>query len=125
MTIDNRIFDDLTRVAGGAASVLSALGKQLGEGLKEQMGEKMGDKFQSPFSARTAANDDIDRLQGVVTRLRMEQEEMKKRIAELESLLGQKAKSKTTATPKTKAKAATKPVKKTASPKSKTAKRKK
>lgn len=82
MTIDSRLFDDLSRVAGGAVSILSSVGKQLGEGLKEQM----GDKFSS--SSFSAANDDINRLQGVVTKLRMEQEEMKQRIAALESMLG-------------------------------------
>ncbi|MCB1559126.1 MAG: hypothetical protein KDJ50_09420, partial [Alphaproteobacteria bacterium] len=84
MPIDNKLFDDLTRVAGGAATVFAALGKQLGEGLKDQM----GDRFPSGGFSSAAANDDIDRLQGVVTKLRIEQEEMKARIAELEAMLG-------------------------------------
>lgn len=88
MPLDNKLFDDLTRVAGGAASVLAAIGKQVGEGLKDQM----GDKFQAPSFSGSAANDDVDRLQGVVTKLRLEQEEMKTRIAELEALLGVAAK---------------------------------
>ncbi len=88
MPLDNKLFDDLTRVAGGAASVLAAIGKQVGEGLKDQMGEKFP---ASPLSG-SAANDDVDRLQGVVTKLRLEQEEMKARIAELEALLGVAAK---------------------------------
>ncbi|MDY0030193.1 MAG: hypothetical protein RBR86_09660 [Pseudobdellovibrionaceae bacterium] len=88
MPLDNKLFDDLTRVAGGAASVLAAIGKQVGEGLKDQMGDKLpANSFSSP-----AANDDVDRLQGVVTKLRLEQEEMKARIAELEALLGVAAK---------------------------------
>ena len=102
---NNRILDDLTRVAGGAFSVLSALGKQVQNNLK--------DKMDVPFGA-SAANDDVVRLQGMVSKLRIEQEELKKRIAELESLAGvapKKAKSapkaaaKSTAKPKAKAKA--------------------
>lgn len=92
MSIDNRLFDDLTRVAGGAASILSAVGKQIGEGLKDQM----GDKFNFPSSSAggfSAANDDVERLQGVVTKLRMEQEDLKARIAALESMLNVKPKA--------------------------------
>ncbi len=92
MSIDNRLFDDLTRVAGGAASILSAVGKQIGEGLKDQM----GDKFNFPSSSAagfSAANDDVERLQGVVTKLRMEQEDLKARIATLESMLNVKPKA--------------------------------
>ncbi|HNQ92270.1 MAG TPA: hypothetical protein PKI93_04990 [Alphaproteobacteria bacterium] len=114
MSLDNKLFDDLTRVAGGAVSILSAVGKQLGEGLKDQMGDKFPS---SSFSAFSAANDDVDRLQGVVTKLRMEQEEMKARIASLEAMLGvatkkPAAKKKTAASAKKAV--AKKPVKKTA-----------
>lgn len=90
MAIDNKLFDDLTRVAGGAASILSAMGKQLGDGLKDRMEDRFGSSpFSGPFPA-SAANDDMDRLQGVVTKLRLEQEELKARVAELEALLGVK-----------------------------------
>lgn len=94
---NSRILDDLSRVAGGAFSVLSALGKQVQSNLKDQM----GDKFTSP-----AASDDMARLQGVVTKLRIEQEALKARIAELETMLGKKAPAKkVTPTAKAKAKA--------------------
>lgn len=90
MAIDNKLFDNLTRVAGGAASILSAMGKQLGDGLKDRMEDRFGSSpFSGPFPA-SAANDDMDRLQGVVTKLRLEQEELKARVAELEALLGVK-----------------------------------
>jgi BMFP domain-containing protein YqiC len=78
LKMDNsRILDDLSRVAGGAFSVFSAIGKQIQNNVKDQM----GDSF-------TVANDDVARLQGVVTKLRIEQEDLKSRIAELESLVG-------------------------------------
>ena len=90
----SRILDDLTRVAGGALNVFSTLGKQIQNNLKDQI----GDKFASPN-----AQDDMVRLQGVVSKLRIEQEDLKARIASLESLLGQKPAKK--ATPKAAAKA--------------------
>ena len=103
MSNDNaRLFDDLTRVAGGAVSVLSALGKQMGAGLQEQVGKNFG-------VASGASSDDVERLQGVVTKLRLEQEDLKTRIAALESLLGVKMKtSSKKAAPKAKMKPPTK-----------------
>lgn len=81
MTNDNaRLFDDLTRVAGGAASIFSAIGKQLQAGLQDQMGR----------SFSSSSSDEVTRLQGTVTKLRLEQEELKKRIAELETMMGVK-----------------------------------
>lgn len=105
---NSRIIDDLSRVAGGAFTVFSSIGKQIQNNLKDQM----GDKFSS-----SSANDDVTRLQGVVSKLRVEQEELKSRIAELESLLGKKAPAKKAApkaekkaaAPKAKAKAKAKP----------------
>lgn len=116
----SRILDDLTRVAGGALNVFSTLGKQIQSNLKDQIGEK----FQS-----SAPNDDVVRLQGVVAKLRLEQEDLKARIAALEALLGQTPAAKPKkaapkAAPKAASKAAPKPAAKTA-PKSKTAKPKK
>lgn len=89
MSNDNaRLFDDLTRVAGGAMSVLSTLGKQVQSNLQEQVGKN--------FAGTSGQADDVARLQGVVTKLRLEQEDLKSRIAALEALVGVKKK----ATPK-------------------------
>ncbi|MBL8642275.1 MAG: hypothetical protein JNL76_09210 [Alphaproteobacteria bacterium] len=77
--MDNRrILDDLTRVAGGAFTVLSTLGKQVQNNLKDQMGNQ--------FSS-SESDDAILHLQGMVSKLRIEQEDLKKRIRELETLL--------------------------------------
>lgn len=86
MDNNSRILDDLTRVAGGAFTILSTLGKQVGSNLKDQM----GDKFGAPH-----ANDDVIRLQGMVSKLRIEQEDLKKRVAELEAMVGKKPAKKT------------------------------
>lgn len=98
---NSRIIDDLSRVAGGAFTVFSSIGKQIQNNLKDQMGDKFSPSF---------ANDDVARLQGVVSKLRLEQEELKARVAELESLLGKKAPAK---------KAAAKAEKKATAPKAK------
>ena len=98
MDNNSRILDDLTRVAGGAFTILSTIGKQVQSNLKDQM----GDKFGAPH-----ANDDVLRLQGMVSKLRIEQEDLKKRVAELEAMVSKKpakkAPAKKTAT-KTKSK---------------------
>ncbi len=86
MSNDNaRLFDDLTRVAGGAVSVLSAIGKQLQAGLQEQVGKN--------FSGMSGGSADTERLLGVISKMRVEQEELKKRVAELESMIGVKKKA--------------------------------
>jgi len=100
MDNNSRILDDLTRVAGGAFNILSTLGKQVQGNLKDQMGDKFGPSH---------ANDDIVRLQGMVSKLRIEQEDLKKRVAELEAMVVKKPTAKKPAakkaTPKIKPKA--------------------
>ncbi len=103
MDNNSKILDDLTRVAGGAFTILSTLGKQIQNNVKDQMGSQGSPKFS--FSA--PANDDVERLQGMVSKMRIEQEELKKRVTYLEGLLGKKANTATKA--KTAAKAKAKP----------------
>ena len=116
---NSRILDDLSRVAGGAFSILSALKTQVQSNMKDNMGGKFGSSFGS-----SAANDDVARLQGVVSKLRIEQESLKSRIAELEAMLGKKAPKAKAATAKPAAKAKPKAApQKAAAPKAKTKKR--
>ena len=86
MATDNRFFDDLARMAGGAASLASTIRRQVSADLKERT---------HSFSAKMDSSE-IERLQAMVSKLRSEQEVMKKRIADLEALAGPKAKSKAT-----------------------------
>lgn len=106
MTLDTRLLDDLARAAGGAASLLTTVGKQLKADLQERAQN-------SSFRADTARQGDMDRLQATVTTLRLEQESLKKRIAELESMISGGKKS-----------SAKKSVLKKAAPKAKPAARK-
>lgn len=78
MMKDNRLFDDLVRVAGGAASLLSSVGQQLGadfRGLRDNDARDEG------------GSEDIQRLQATISKFRLEQESLKKRVAELEAAL--------------------------------------
>lgn len=97
MDNNSRILDDITRVAGGAFTVLSAIGKQVQSNMKDQ--------FENNFVGNSPANDDMERLTAMVSKLRTEQEAMKKRIAELEDMVGKKPTNKAAvkkATPKKK-----------------------
>jgi BMFP domain-containing protein YqiC len=80
MTFDTRLLDDLAKAAGGAASLLGTVGKQLKADLQERAQN-------SSFRADMARQGDLDRLQATVTALRIEQEALKKRVAELESMI--------------------------------------
>ncbi len=83
MMKDNRLFDDLVRVAGGAASLLSSVGQQLGadfRGLRDNNARDGGE------------SEDIQRLQATISKFRLEQESLKKRVAELEASLAGTAK---------------------------------
>lgn len=103
MASDNRLFDDLARMAGGAASLISTVRRQVSSDLRERA---------HSYSSRMdiASQDEVERLQAAVSKFRVEQEQMKKRIADLESLLAGKASGKTAA----KAPAKKKPAAKTA-----------
>lgn len=102
MASNKDFLDDVARVAGGAASLLSTVRQQIRSDLKERVGayaSKMGDDTSS----------EMERLQATVNKFRIEQEELKKRVAILEAALLGKAK----AAPKTKVAAKSKPVSKT------------
>lgn len=89
MASDNRFFDDLARMAGGAASLLSTVRRQIKSDLRERA---------HSYSARMdlADRDEVDRLQASVSKYRLEQDQMKKKIAELEAHLSGKPTAKTT-----------------------------
>ncbi len=85
MAADNRFFDDLARMAGGAASLVSTVRRQIRSDLKDRVGA-----YTSKMDL--AGRDEIERLQAMVTKYRVEQDQMKRQIAELEAALGGKAK---------------------------------
>lgn len=86
MASDNRFLDDLARMAGGAVSLLSTVRRQIRSDLKERM---------ESYTTRMdlAARDEVERLQASVSKFRMEQDQMKKKISDLEASLAGKSKS--------------------------------
>ncbi len=87
MASDNRLFDDLARMAGGAASLISTVRRQVGSDIKERA---------QSYTARMdlATRDEIERLQATISKFRSEQEQLKARVAELEASVGGKSKPK-------------------------------
>lgn len=123
MTIDNKLFDDLTRMAGGAANIMTGIGKQISAGLKDQLKDQMSGKFAgfpfAPFagfgagvggagvdggedksSGGSGARDenipnDFNRLLAMLSHYRLEQEAIKQRLSVIEKALGIEAAPKT------------------------------
>ncbi len=86
MANENRLFDDLARVAGGAVSLISTVHKQIKSDVSAHLGDMAG-------KMDLADREELDRLMTMVSKLRIEQEQLKKRIEILE---GSSSKSKTT-----------------------------
>lgn len=79
MAIDNKLLDDLAKVAGGAASLFSTVRRQVQSDLRERV-DSYADRMD--MAPRT----EVERLQALVAKLRTEQETLKQRIAALEAL---------------------------------------
>ncbi len=80
MQSQNRIFDDLAKVAGGA---LSALG-----GLKQEIEAMVRDRFERFMAeGNFVRREEFDVVQAMAATARAEQEKLAARVAELERLL--------------------------------------
>ena len=82
---DTRVFEDIARVAGGAASLLSAVRDQIGAEIRGFQGRT------SSGEGRGRDDDDLARLHDMISKFRVEQEALKKRVAALEDRLAGKA----------------------------------
>ena len=79
MTSDkSRLLDDLARMAGGAASLVSTMRRQASADIRERA---------KSFAPDAPSNEDMNRLQALVSKYRLEQEQMKKRISDLEAAI--------------------------------------
>jgi BMFP domain-containing protein YqiC len=94
MVAQNRLFDDLAKVAGGAVSLLSSVGKQIQSDAMTHL-NGVADKMD------LADRKDLDRLLAMVGQLRLEQEQIKLRLDALEGKKGIKKEVKKTAPLKT------------------------
>ena len=80
MPIDNKILDDIARVAGGAASLVSTVRRQVQSDLKGRV-DSVADRMD------LAPKAELERLQEMIAGFRAEQEIIKKRIHDLEILV--------------------------------------
>ncbi len=84
MQTKNSIFDDLTKVAGGAASTVAGLRAEAEALVRHQLERLMTD-------GGTVPRDEFDAVKAVAAKARSEQEKLEKRVAALEAKLGIKA----------------------------------
>ena len=100
MQTQNRLFDDLARVASGAAHTLGGLREEIETRVKERI-ERMAAEMD------LVTREELDAATAMAAKARSEQEAMATRIAELEAkveALSKPATSRTRATRKPKAK---------------------
>ena len=86
MAADKRFLDDMARMAGGAASLLSTVKRQISSDLKDKV-----DSYSSKMDF--GDKNEIDRLRAMVSKLRLEQEDLKARVASLEASTSGKTKA--------------------------------
>jgi BMFP domain-containing protein YqiC len=92
-----KIFDDLAKVAGGAASTLSGL-----KGEVESLVRQQVERFL--LNVDMVPRDEFDAVQAMAAKARAGQEALETRVRELEKKLGIKAQAKSQANPKAKPK---------------------
>jgi BMFP domain-containing protein YqiC len=93
MQSQNRIFDDLAKVAGGALSALGALKQEIEAMIRDRMERYMAD-------ASFVRRDEFEAVKAMAAHARAEQERLEARVVALEKELGKappKPKKKSTA----------------------------
>ncbi len=83
MQVDNRLLDDLARVAGGAIGALSGVRGEIEARLKEQFQRILGEMD-------TVSREEFEVVREVAANARAEQEKLEKRVAKLEAALAGK-----------------------------------
>ncbi len=87
----NRIFDDLSRLADGAASTVAGIKGDIEGLVRNQLERLMADMDVVP-------REEFEAVKAVAAKARTEQEKLEKRVAKLEAALA--VKPKTTRTPR-------------------------
>jgi BMFP domain-containing protein YqiC len=80
MQSQNRFFDDLARVAAGAMGTLSGVKSEVESRLREQLERVLA-------GMDLVARDEFEAVKAMAAKARAEQEDLAKRLAELEGLL--------------------------------------
>ena len=82
MQSQNRIFDDLARVAGGALGALTSLKEEIEAMVRDRM-----ERFMS--EGNFVRRDEFDVVRAMAAEARAEQERLAKRVTELERALAE------------------------------------
>lgn len=80
MQTENRLFDDLARVAGGAFSTLTSLREEIETRVRERVERLLADMDLVP-------REEFDAVKAMAQKARMEQETLAARVEELEQRL--------------------------------------
>jgi BMFP domain-containing protein YqiC len=80
MQTQNRFFDDLARVAAGAMDTLSGMKSEVESRMREQLEKVLA-------SMDLVSRDEFEAVKAMAAKARAEQEDLQKRVAELESRL--------------------------------------
>lgn len=83
MQTDNRLLDDLARVAGGAMGALSGVRTEVEEMVRQRLERLLADMDLVP-------RDEFEAVQAMAEKARLEQEKLEKRVATLEAALAEK-----------------------------------
>jgi BMFP domain-containing protein YqiC len=80
MQKDNKFFDDMARIASGAAGGFMEMKREMEAMVSHQL-EKILQKM------NLVTREEFDTVQGMLSKARKEQEEMKKKLEEMEKIL--------------------------------------
>ena len=81
MQTDNRLLDDLARVATGALGALT--------GVREELETRLREQFERVLSRMNLVRrEEFDAVQAMAAKARLEQEALEQRVAQLEARLG-------------------------------------
>jgi BMFP domain-containing protein YqiC len=83
MQTDNRLFDDLSKLANGAMGTLSGIGKEIEQMVKSRMERFVGD-------LDMVRRDEFDAVKAMADKARAENDALALRLTALEAKLGDK-----------------------------------
>lgn len=93
MQTQNRLFDDLARVAGGAFGALAGLRNEIEEMVKQRLERLLADLDHVP-------REEFEAVKAMAEKARLEQASLMTRVAGLEAALAEAQKPRTKAKPK-------------------------
>jgi BMFP domain-containing protein YqiC len=93
MQTQNRLFDDLARVAGGAFGALAGLRNEIEEMVKQRLERLLADLDHVP-------REEFEAVKAMAEKARLEQEALTARVAALEAALAEVQKPRPKAKPK-------------------------